>query len=96
MQFLFKKYRRSTEETDVYKIEIEKTMRQTSTLKLCSECLKELKDKIAGQFVKSKIVRDCLSCSNSFSESCEDGDILHCMEQDGKVVEENGCCNKWN
>lgn len=49
-----------------------------------------------GQFVRSKTVRDCLSCSNSFSESCEDGDILHCMEQDGKVVEENGCCNKWN
>lgn len=38
---------KSTEETDVYKIEIGKTMRQTSTLKLCSECLKELKDKIS-------------------------------------------------
>lgn len=38
---------KSTEETDIYKIEIGKTMRQTSTLKLCSECLKELKDKIS-------------------------------------------------
>lgn len=49
-----------------------------------------------GQFVKSKTARDCLSCSNSFTEPCDNGDILHCMEQDGKVVEENGYCNKWN
>lgn len=44
-------------------------------------------------------IRDCLSCSNSFSEPSENSeseDILHCMEQDGKVVSENGYCNKWN
>lgn len=37
---------KSIEETDIYKIEIGKTMRQTTTLKLCSECLKELGNKI--------------------------------------------------
>ena len=49
-----------------------------------------------GQFIPSKVIRDCLSCSNSFSEPRENGDILHCMEQNGKVVEENSYCNNWN
>ena len=40
--------------------------------------------------------KDCLSCANSCSEPCEDGDILHCMERDGEVVEDNGYCDKWN
>ena len=34
-----------------------------------------------GQFVPTVIVRDCLSCSNSFSEPCENGDVLHCMKK---------------
>lgn len=49
-----------------------------------------------GQFVPSKVIRDCLSCSNSFSEPCDNGDILHCIEQDGKIVEENEFCDNWN
>lgn len=49
-----------------------------------------------GRFVKSKTPKDCLSCSRSFSEPCKDGDILHCMERDGKIVEDNGYCDKWN
>ncbi len=49
-----------------------------------------------GQFVKAKNPKDCLSYSNSFSEQCDDGDILHCMERDGVVVEEDGCCVEWN
>ena len=43
-----------------------------------------------------KYNRDCLSCANSASEPCDNGDILHCMEQNGKIVEENGYCDKWN
>ena len=35
--------------------------------------------------------KDCLSCSNS--HEC---DILHCMERDGQVVEEDGYCEDWN
>lgn len=45
---------------------------------------------------KSGIVKDCLSCSNSHSEIHNGGDLLHCMEQGGKVVEEYGFCSKWN
>ena len=43
-----------------------------------------------------KYNRDCLSCANSASEPCGNGDILHCMEQNGNIVEENGYCDKWN
>lgn len=45
-------------------------------------------------------IKDCLSCSNSFSEENqkdkEYGDILHCTECNGAVVEEDGYCDKWN
>ena len=37
--------------------------------------------------------KDCLSCSNSHSDEC---DILHCMERNGQVVEEDGYCEDWN
>ena len=37
---------RSTEETDIYKIEVGKTKRQTSILKLCPECLMNLGNQI--------------------------------------------------
>lgn len=40
--------------------------------------------------------RDCLSCSHSHSEEAPDGDILHCMEQNGKVVPCSHCCKDWN
>ena len=36
---------------------------------------------------------DCLSFSNSHSDEC---DILHCMERDGQVVEEDGYFEDWN
>lgn len=49
-----------------------------------------------GHIVKTNNSKDCLSCSNSFSEPCDDGDILHFMEQDGVVVEEDGYCVGWN
>lgn len=49
-----------------------------------------------GQFVKANNSKDCLSCSNSFSEPCDDGDILHCMERGGLVVKEDGYCVGWN
>lgn len=39
---------KSTEETDIYKIEIGKTKYQTSTLKLCQECLINLGNQICG------------------------------------------------
>lgn len=37
---------RSTEEINIYKIEVGKTARQTVTLKLCVDCLKELNNQI--------------------------------------------------
>lgn len=37
--------------------------------------------------------KDCLSCSNSHSD---ERDILHCMECNGQIVEENGYCDEWN
>jgi hypothetical protein len=42
--------------------------------------------------------KNCLSCSNSFSEPSDndEGDILHCMLNDGKIVEENSVCKEWN
>lgn len=43
--------------------------------------------------------KDCLSCSHSFSEpnlEDEQNDILHCMLQDGKIVDENDCCEDYN
>ena len=41
--------------------------------------------------------KDCLSCSHSFSEPGDgDGDTLHCMERNGDVVDESGCCENWN
>lgn len=49
-----------------------------------------------SQFKKLSVIRDCLSCSNSFSEEGNlNGDILHCMEQNGKVVDDF-YCNNWN
>ena len=50
-----------------------------------------------GQFEKSSVIRDCLSCSNSFSEEGNlNGDIIHCMEQNEKVVDDDFYCNNWN
>ena len=44
----------------------------------------------------NKYPKDCLSCANSFSEPSENGDVLHCMENDGEVVGETDWCAKWN
>lgn len=49
-----------------------------------------------SHFIQSKTIRDCLSCSNSFSEPCENGDILHCIAQNGIIVKESEYCDKWN
>ena len=46
-----------------------------------------------------KCPKDCLSCSNSFSEPAEtegQPDILHCMIKDGEIVDEDGCCEEYN
>lgn len=43
-----------------------------------------------------KCPKDCLSCANSFSESSNNGDILHCMERNGEIVCETDWCAKWN
>ena len=40
-----------------------------------------------------KMKKDCFNCSNSF---VDDEGNLHCMEQEGKVVEENMVCKDWN
>lgn len=40
--------------------------------------------------------KTCLSCSNSFSEECPDGDVLHCMCRNGVVVPDNGYCAEYN
>lgn len=49
-----------------------------------------------SQFKKSSVIRNCLSCSNSFSEGNSAGDILHCMEQNGRVVDYDFYCDNWN
>lgn len=50
-----------------------------------------------GQFKKSSVIRDCLTCSNSFSEEGNSTrDILHCMEQNGRVVDDDFYCDNWN
>lgn len=50
-----------------------------------------------GQFENLSVIRYCLSCSNSFPEEVDlDGDTLHCMEQNGKVVDDDFYCNNWN
>ena len=41
---------KSSEETNIYKIEVGKTIRQTSVLKLCRNCLKELNMQISKAF----------------------------------------------
>ena len=37
--------------------------------------------------------KDCFNCSNSF---VDDEGNLHCMKQEGKIVEENQTCEDWN
>ena len=40
--------------------------------------------------------KDCLSCANSFSYDSPNGDILHCMLHNGKIVRKDECCDEWN
>ena len=41
--------------------------------------------------------KDCSSCANSFSEQGdENGDILHCMEHEEMIVDENYYCKDYN
>lgn len=81
---------------------------QESLCKTCNnifdfpECCEEnLEDSLklittCRNYSKCGIPRDCLSCSNSHSESKEEGDFLHCMVQGGKAVGEDGFCSNWN
>lgn len=64
----------------------------------CEENLEDSLRIVSGcrNYSKCGFIRDCLSCSNSHSEPQEQGDVLHCMEQNGRIVKENGFCNKWN
>ena len=43
---------------------------------------------------KNKILKDYLSCKNSFSEERPDGDVLHCLIADGRLVGDNDCCDE--
>ena len=43
--------------------------------------------------------KNCLSCSNSFSEPAEnenEPDILHCMLRDGEIVSEDDYCEEYS
>lgn len=42
---------------------------------------------------QKKVLRIVFFCSNSHSD---EHDILHCMERNGEIVEDNGYCDKWN
>lgn len=62
---------------------------------ICQECGcenteedKELKNNV--QF------KNCLSCANSASEECPNGDILHCMIHNKIIVSDNDYCDEWN
>lgn len=59
------------------------------------ECLKVAKECVEKHYCDC-ITRNCLSCSNSHSESGTEGDILHCMERNGEVVSETDWCAMWN
>lgn len=69
---------------------------------LCEGCGKMVNEivlsvkKIPSNKSKEHQCKVCLSCANSFSEECPDGDILHCMLYNGKIVKEDGCCKAWN
>ena len=39
-----------------------------------------------------EVCNNCLICLNSFSEQCDNGDVLHCTLHDGEIVAENHCC----
>ena len=41
--------------------------------------------------------KNCLNCTNSFSEPSDNGnDILHCMVHGEEIVEEEYCCEDYN
>lgn len=62
--------------------------------KYCPMCGRKLTKKdFAANVCKNK---NCLSCSNSFSEERPDGDVLHCMCRNGVVVPDNGYCAEYN
>jgi hypothetical protein len=42
---------------------------------------------------EGKMKKDCFNCSNSF---VDDEGNLHCVKQNGKIVEENETCEEWN
>ena len=58
----------------------------------------ETKEKAKNLIKRNKEVleRDCLSCSNSYSEECENGknDRLHCCVKD-KYVKEDEVCEEY-
>lgn len=53
-------------------------------------CFKGVEQNIMNNNEKHK---DCLSYSNSYSDEY---DILHCIEHNGQVVEEDKYCEEWN
>lgn len=65
-----------------------------SMFKFCPLCGEELTDEDFK--LHTNQYKDCLSCANSFSEERPNGDVLHCMLFDDKIVEENQYCDEWN
>ena len=54
-----------------------------------------MEHKLGIEYVQLDSKVNCLSCKHSFSEDNPDGDVLHCMMTNGKIVEDNGYCSEW-
>ena len=67
---------------------------EESMFKFCPLCGRELPDMDSKSHTNQH--KDCLSCANSFSEHCPDGDILRCVLHDGTIVGEDECCGEWD
>lgn len=54
-----------------------------------------MEHKFGIEYVQLDSKVNCLTCKHSFSEDNPDGDMLHCMIANGKVVEDDEFCVKW-
>lgn len=67
---------------------------EESMFKFCPLCGRKLTNKNFKPHTNR--YKDCLSCANSFSEEHSDGDVLHCMLHNEKIVDDNEYCDEWN
>lgn len=54
-----------------------------------------MEHKLGIEYVQLDSKVNCLTCKHSFSEDSPDGDTLHCMIANEKIVEDDDFCAKW-